>query len=325
MDSRAGRSISRGMLPFLAVHALSEYYRSDSKPPVTAGILAANTLIYLRPGVLDNILPTINEVWFNPYLIVKYGDLKRFLLSPFYHVGETHLVYNMMSLVWKGIQLESSMGSVEYTAMVASLLGLSQTITLLLAKSLVLFGYDTPFYIQNSVGFSGVLFAMKVVLNSQADSDYTSVNGLVVPSRYAAWAELILIQMFTPEASFLGHLSGILAGMLYVGLKRGAFPGRNPVEGVIRGVVGVLSWPVKFVRGLFRRRRITGRGTVGGGVVHRRGGDWRCAVCTFENSGWMDACEICSAERNDSEPNAASRVSNPPLEELRRRRIERYT
>lgn len=60
-----------GMLPLLALHALSEYCRLDRKPPVTAGLIAANTLIYLRPGHFDRILPTLNEVWFNPHLILK--------------------------------------------------------------------------------------------------------------------------------------------------------------------------------------------------------------------------------------------------------------
>ena len=34
--------------------------------------------------------------------------------------------------------------------------------------------------------------------------------------QYVTWAELIYIQMLTPNASFLGHLAGILAGMLHV-------------------------------------------------------------------------------------------------------------
>lgn len=30
--------------------------------------------------------------------------------------------------------------------------------------------------------------------------------------QYVAWAELLIIQMFAPNVSFAGHLSGILAG-----------------------------------------------------------------------------------------------------------------
>ena len=66
-----GRRVSRGMLPLLALHTVSEYYRLERKPPVTAGLLAANTLIYLRPAFLESVLPSINEVWFNAHLILK--------------------------------------------------------------------------------------------------------------------------------------------------------------------------------------------------------------------------------------------------------------
>lgn len=66
-----GRGVSWGMLPLLGLHAVNEYYRLPWKPPVTAGLLAANTLVYLRPSLLDALLPTIDEVWFNPHLILK--------------------------------------------------------------------------------------------------------------------------------------------------------------------------------------------------------------------------------------------------------------
>ncbi|CAK9140315.1 unnamed protein product [Ilex paraguariensis] len=71
MERGRGSRVSRGMLPLLALHAVSEYCRLDRKPPVTAGLLAANTLIYLRPSFLESILPTVDEVWFNPHLILK--------------------------------------------------------------------------------------------------------------------------------------------------------------------------------------------------------------------------------------------------------------
>lgn len=61
-----------GMTGLLLVQAASEYYRLDRKPPVTAGLIAANTLIYLRaPEFLNRVLPTLDQVWFNPYLILK--------------------------------------------------------------------------------------------------------------------------------------------------------------------------------------------------------------------------------------------------------------
>lgn len=326
---RGGRGLSRGMLPLLAVHAVNEYYKLERKPPVTAALLAANCLIYLRPKFLDPFLPTLREVWFNPHLIFKYRDLKRFFLSAFYHVGESHLVYNMMSLLWKGIQLETSMGSTEFASMVATLLGMSQGITLLLAKSLVLFGYEDPYYSHKAVGFSGVLFAMKVVLNSQA-GNYAYVHGLIVPARHAAWAELILIQMFVPGVSFLGHLGGILAGILYLRLKD-MYSGSNPLTIAMRGITDLLKWPLNFLRDIFqsRRRRISGRGTVGRTSQGLRSVVWHCPACTFDNSELLNVCEMCGTSRRGDEVSSPRQFSpqsggDLTLEELRRRRVERY-
>ncbi|XVF29782.1 hypothetical protein REPUB_Repub16aG0000700 [Reevesia pubescens] len=326
---RGGRGgVSRGMLPLLALHAVNEYYRLPWKPPVTAGLLAANTLIYLRPSFVDSLLPSIDEVWFNPHLILKNKDMKRFFLSAFYHVGESHLVYNMMPLLWKGIQLETSMGSSEFASMVAALVGMSQGITLILAKSLLLFfDYERAYYSEFAVGFSGVLFAMKVVLNSQSEN-YANVHGLIVPARHAAWAELILIQMFVPGVSFLGHLGGILAGILYLKMK-GSYSGSDPLSMIIRGLTDVLRWPLRFIRDMFqsRRRRISGRGTVGGSRTGNFSGIWRCQACTYDNSGWLRNCEMCGTSRssNDGLSRQASRYSGDlPLEELRRRRVERF-
>ncbi|XP_072974955.1 rhomboid-like protein 14, mitochondrial [Typha angustifolia] len=330
MDRYSGRGVSRAMLPLLALHVANEYHRLGRKPPVTAGLILANTLLYLRPGALHRVLPTIDQVLFNPHLILKYGDLKRFLLSAFYHMNESHLVYNMMSLLWKGIQLETTMGSLEFASMIAALLGLSQGITILLAKSLLIFfNYETAYYHQYAAGFSGVLFGMKVVLNAQSD-ELSHVYGMVVPAKYSAWAELILIQLFVPGVSFLGHLGGILAGLAYLQL-RGSFSGRDPLSLLVRNAVGLLSWPLKLFRGLFQFRphRIGGRGRVGRSPPPERGTAvrWSCPVCTYDNSAWLDACEMCSSVRRDQGFRSARRSDRSrdlSMEEVRQRRLERF-
>ncbi|KAG6417053.1 hypothetical protein SASPL_124494 [Salvia splendens] len=322
---RGGRR-GGGMVGLLLLQALSEYGRLDRKPPFTAGLIAANTLLYLRPKFLDPILPTLNQVWFNPHLIVKNKDLKRLILSALYHTGEPHLVYNMLSLLWKGIQLESAMGSVEFATMIAALLGMSQGITLLLAKFLLLFDYERAYYNEYAVGFSGVLFAMKVVLYSQSDS-YTYVHGLMVPARYAAWAELALIQMLVPGVSFLGHLGGILAGISYLYL-RSARSGVNPCVKIMRGVTHLLCWPLRFLNGICLRPssgRVFGRGTLQGGETP---GVWSCEACTYENPSLSSVCEMCGAESNGDgftpTSSSTSRSESISLEELRQRRVQRF-
>ena len=47
-----------------------------------------------------------------------------------------------------------------------------------------------------------------------------------MPVQYVCWAELLYIQLLTPKASFLGHLGGILAGLLHLNvLENFTLPG----------------------------------------------------------------------------------------------------
>ncbi|KAK9080081.1 hypothetical protein SSX86_001756 [Deinandra increscens subsp. villosa] len=326
MVRRSVRGASNGMIPLLLLHAGNEYRRLERKPPVTAALLAANTLIYLRPAFLNHIIPPIDDVWFNAYLILNNYDLKRFFLSAFYHLSESHLFYNMLSLLWKGIQLESSMGSTEFASMIAVLLGLSQGITLLLAKSLLFFNYERAYYYEYAAGFSGVLFAMKVVLNSQSGS-HSNIYGVPVPAKYAAWAELIIIQLLVPGVSFMGHLGGILAGLVYVHLK-GSYRGPSPLTTTVKGFTAMLGWPLRSLMRFWRPRPrgISGRGRTGGsgpGVSER--GVWRCRACTFDNSGWLSECEACGTRcSDDGLPSFESSSSDIALDEIRQRRIQRF-
>ncbi|OQR82634.1 hypothetical protein ACHHYP_20777 [Achlya hypogyna] len=54
-----------------------------------------------------------------------------------------------------------------------------------------------------------------IVLNQNSPAD-TLFMGFTIPTKYAAWAELVYLHYFVPQSSFVGHLSGILAGYLYM-------------------------------------------------------------------------------------------------------------
>lgn len=75
--------------------------------------------------------------------------------------------------------------------------------------------------------------------------------GIPVGSKYVVWAELLLIQLLTPNASFVGHLAGILVGLFYI------YGPLKKIMDVINGMCSFCSWfsdiLTKFsVLGIFR-------------------------------------------------------------------------
>uniref|UniRef100_A0ACD5VRZ1 Uncharacterized protein n=1 Tax=Avena sativa TaxID=4498 RepID=A0ACD5VRZ1_AVESA len=330
-----GVSMSRGWrddcpgqtLPLLALLMLLKYGPAGAtRPPVTAALIAANALVYFRPGALDAHLPRLRRVMFNPHLIIKFGDLRRFFLSSFYHLSEAHFFMNMTSLLWTGVELETSMGSSEFASMVVSLLGLSQGFTLLLSKGLLLLSNDVPYY-EYSAGFSGVVLGMKVVLNAQA-GDVVRF-GVAIPAKYVAWLELLLVHVFNPEACFIANVGGILAGLTYLWLKQGP----EPLALMFSGVADIVSQPMRFARRLV------------GSTDHRRGrsvrphvapvpretghGMWRCTTCSNDNSRCVDVCGMCSSPHPDHAFSRRQHLrdgGNSGLsdEEIRRRRLQRF-
>lgn len=85
---------SKGMLSLLGLQVLLEYGRAGSaRPPATAALLAANALIFLRPGALDSILPKKADVAFNPNLFFKvtHPPLLERILSLFINFALNYL------------------------------------------------------------------------------------------------------------------------------------------------------------------------------------------------------------------------------------------
>lgn len=125
----------------------------------------------------------------------------------------------MLSLSYKGISLERSMGSTRFALLVVYSLLMSHSIAVILAAVLHSQHLAWSGYNQCAVGFSAVLFCMKYIWN-QRSSEATCIYGFSIPTKYAAWAECVLISLLTPNVSFIGHLSGILAGVIFIHVPR---------------------------------------------------------------------------------------------------------
>lgn len=133
------------------------------------------------------------------------------------HLDDMHLYYNTLSFLHKGVQLERSRGPLGFARMLLLFTALTSVCYVLVGGVGEAIG--VPGMLKAcAVGWSGTIFALKAFLQAK-DPGTSHIQGLSIPSKYAAWAELAAIQLVTPNASFIGHLAGILAGLAVLGLE----------------------------------------------------------------------------------------------------------
>ncbi|XP_013769265.1 rhomboid-related protein 4 isoform X1 [Pundamilia nyererei] len=178
-------------------------------PPITLAVLALNVYLYLFPAapLFQACVSVQQAYWFK--------DWRRLLLSPLHHADDWHLYFNMVSFLWKGRRLEQRLGGPWFLYLLSVFSLLTGLVYLVLEALLTELTQDQSYSMACAVGFSGVLFALKVLNNHYYPGSVTYVMGLPVSSRYASWVELVLIHITSPGTSFVGHLSGILVGLLY--------------------------------------------------------------------------------------------------------------
>jgi len=123
----------------------------------------------------------------------------------------------------------------------------------------LVFDYDKLMY-DHAVGFSGVLFHLSVVECYLSPQFSRSLFGMVnVPAALYPWALLVVLQMFMPNLSFMGHLCGILAGSLQI---EGYLEWIMPGDSYLREME---SWTLfRRLAGLHSFQSPSSSGTVGG-------------------------------------------------------------
>ncbi|KAI5714653.1 hypothetical protein M8J77_003218 [Diaphorina citri] len=186
---------------------------NDWVPLVTLGTIILQILIYLRIITLPFATKQTCISGANILFKKKYSLL---LTSALQHGDDMHLYYNMTSFTIKGRYLENKYGPINFGLLILCLTVLSSSFYIVTAYALYMF-YEEDYtqLMECAVGFSGVLFALKVIITREKPSESYPILGLSLPAWSAAWAELVLISIMVPNASFKGHLAGILAGLLY--------------------------------------------------------------------------------------------------------------
>lgn len=170
-------------------------------------------IFLLQITALDSRI--VSYLYFNPFQIIYKFQFWRLISSIFIHGGILHIVMNMLSFVSLGISLESTIGTLSFfyhIILFGILSGLIHTGIAFFMK----LGGDNNQYISNSLGFSGVLYALMVVDIYLQPYESRSLFGLwLIPSFIYPWANLLIMQLLLPNVSLLGHVSGIFTGFMY--------------------------------------------------------------------------------------------------------------
>uniref|UniRef100_A0A3Q0SPB6 Rhomboid domain containing 1 n=1 Tax=Amphilophus citrinellus TaxID=61819 RepID=A0A3Q0SPB6_AMPCI len=177
-------------------------------PAITLAVLGFNVYLFVFPAA-----PPL-KACMSLGLVYHNKEWRRLLLSPLHHIDEWHLYFNMASFLWKGVRLERRLGGGWFLYLLSVFFLLTGLVYLLL-QALMIKLMEDSLSRECGVGFSGVLFALKVVSNHFNPGGATYVMNIRVSNRLASWAELVLIYLIYPGTSLVGHLAGILVGLLY--------------------------------------------------------------------------------------------------------------
>mmetsp|Transcript_5404 Transcript_5404/g.7975 ORF Transcript_5404/g.7975 Transcript_5404/m.7975 type:complete len:262 (-) Transcript_5404:71-856(-) len=142
--------------------------------------------------------------------VVRDKEIWRIVSASYAHVHPLHLVFNMASL-WNAGSMEEHFGSLVY-AKFSFLLVVFSMAVVTLAYYFAIHQMHRDYYSTvYSLGYSCVVFGW-MMIQCEVSQGSMYYFGIHVPARLAPFMALIITQLIVPNASFIGHLSGIIVG-----------------------------------------------------------------------------------------------------------------
>ena len=184
-----------------------------SLPLGTRGVFVTCVALYVT-GVLLGF-DDFARICMAPSWVLREGQVYRMFTSVLFHGSVLHLAFNMMAFVPMASSLERLLGTVQFTYILVLFTLLASIFHVGLAFIGGTLGY--PSMHECAIGFSGVIFGVIVVDTHLSSVAQRSIFGFfTVPSQWYPLSLLIFLQVLMPSVSFVGHLSGLLAGATYV-------------------------------------------------------------------------------------------------------------
>ncbi|KAL0047259.1 hypothetical protein WJX82_011023 [Trebouxia sp. C0006] len=152
-------------------------------------------------------------------MVWEHRQFYRLLTAGFLHADFNHMVSNATNLVISSNYLGRGLTRVQFAATAASLTLSSHSLYVLSSwVDCRWFGVWRQYFLEGAVGASGLCFAMQVVADHMRGGTVSvfGISGLEAPAKFSCWISLAVTQFLVPQASFTGHLCGVLAGLVHV-------------------------------------------------------------------------------------------------------------
>ncbi len=178
----------------------------SSLPPVTAGILAIITAIFVLARIMmlrfeDPVVVSILLGSYYKILIVANYEFQRFLTAGFIHIDFLHFFMNSVALINLGLVVERIYGSKRFLIIFI--------VSVIMGSLFVFVGQGNGVVLGASGGLYGLMGALFVyAFESQL------IKQPAIRNQFMRIMLVNLLISLMPSISLLGHLGGLIAGVL---------------------------------------------------------------------------------------------------------------
>lgn len=190
----------------MGVPLWEQIWQRPGSSVVVGGILASFLYIHRRGYNYSDVGMSFQSVALDK-------EYWRCVTATMAHINLLHLLFNVSSL-WSISGAEFyEYGTAKYFLYTLLLLLLSIPIEMLIYALLIYKAGKEEYLRVVSVGYSGIVFGwMTIVACDRPSSSFQFLGLFSLPATIAPFGSLILTSVLIPQASFVGHLGGILAG-----------------------------------------------------------------------------------------------------------------